>query len=974
MRLCTLGKLELEGSNFTQAKALLLLAYLAVEGPQERRRLAELFWFRSAGPLNNLGTTLTRIRKGASGVVERNDIQVWTSVECDAVELLQAHKRGDAEACAALYEGAFLGGVRLQGASSELEEWFYTTRESLGARVRQALLDLAEGRAGVGEFELAAEKAQRAYLLPGAPEPEPGELERLFTLLQAGGHGEAFEVRREALGYDLDFNLSIEGARAALYKGRGTAEVEVRHNLPIQPTQFVGREAEKAKLGELLLDPACRLLTIVGPGGFGKTRLAIEVATSQRGSFPDGVFFIPFAPVTSSTSIPYAIADALGLGPSSLTDVNQQLLEYLKERRALLVLDNLEHLLDGIGLVHDIWEQTRNVKLLVTSRERLNLRAEQVHVLKGLSSPDEVPIEQSDAVELFLQAARIAGHEVVLSEDTAQEVARICQLMGGMPLAIELAAVWLHVLPLGGIVEQLAKGLDLLEGSTRDVPTRHSSIRAVFDYSWELLSEVEREVLRRLAVFEGGFSLRASTEVAEASLPVLARLGFTSFLMLTPAGRYEKHPLVLEYARERLAEQPGERSRIMERHGKYYLTLLQEHYLELSSSTLQEPRTLLEAELPNIRVAWDWAIGQQRLEMIRDSAFPLHKLLEVLGRDEEAVELFSRAAASLDQKNPEHHGALGRVLIGRGAVHKAVGGADKGRSLFGALELLRPLGDDLGVAWVLSWLVVGSYFGGDEVRAREYHQEGFPLARRVESPHLIGRYLNTRVILDEGSLGLEEARKLHEHTLREQREAGDFFSLIYAMVMFGVFLTRNRFFDEGKALLTESLELARDYQFVAQVVHALHGLTEASLATGDLDEAESFASELLQDLKDYGLHEGQVDTRVQLGLVATRRGNLAQAEEVLFEALRIARGLGIHNLILVALLGMAELRIAQGREEASLGWLGLIINHQATRHFDRAGAQRLLANLRLPEDLAAAVSGGKELTLEGILAELLPPT
>ena len=270
MRLRTLGKLELEGSTFSQAKSLLLLTYLAVQGPQERRRLAELFWFDSDDPLNNLGTTLTRLGKGAAGAVEKNDVQVWTSLPCDAVELLEVHKRGDAEACVALYEGTFLEGVRPQDTSTELEEWFYATREALGGRVRQALLDLGEDHAGVGEFTLGAELAERGYLLSGAPEPEPLELERLFVLLQAGEHPEASEVQKEAAGYDLDLSLSVEDARSALHEGRGTTTAAVRHNLPVQPTQFVGREAEKTRIGDLLLDPSCRLLTIMGPGASGR--------------------------------------------------------------------------------------------------------------------------------------------------------------------------------------------------------------------------------------------------------------------------------------------------------------------------------------------------------------------------------------------------------------------------------------------------------------------------------------------------------------------------------------------------------------------------------------------------------------------------------------------------------------------------------------------------------------------------------
>ena len=988
MRLRTLGKLELEGSTFSQAKALLLLAYLAVEGRQERRRLAELFWFDSEDPLNNLGTTLTRLGKGAAGTVERNDVQLWTTVECDAVELLEAHERGDSEACVALYAGTFLEGVRPQDTSTELEEWFYARREAMGDRVRQALLDLAEDHAGNGEFGPGAEMAQRAYVLSGAPEPEPEQLKRLFVLLQAGEHGQASEVRKEAAGYELNLNISVEDARAALQTGADTTMNEARHNLPVQPTEFVGREAEKTKIAELLNDPACRLLTIMGPGGFGKTRLAIEVAAAQLGSFPDGVFFVPFAPVTSPTSMPFAIADTLGLGSAGHSDSTEQLFGYLENRRALLLLDNLEHLLDGVDLIHDLWEKTRNIKLLVTSREQLNLHAERVFILSGLTAPKEVPVEQSDAVKLFLQTARNRGYEVALSESTTPSVIRICQLVGGMPLAIELAANWLQVLPPQGIVEQLEEGLDLLEVSTRDLPERHSSIRAVFDRSWELLSEDERGSLRRLSVFQGGFSLEAAGKIAEAGLPVLASLASKSLVTLTPSGRYEQHPLVLEYARERLAEHAGERLEVGEKHAHFYLELLQRHHLELSTSKFREARELFDAELPNIQVAWDWAIGNLELARIEAAAFPLHKVLDGRGRDEEVIELFSRAAARLDEGNPEHHGALGYTLIGQGAVHKMFGPyATKARSLLEqGVELLRPLGEDLGVALALSWLVNFDDPAIDEAQARAYLREGFPIARRTGTPHLIGRFLNQHAAFEEGSSGssVEDDKKLHEQTLGELRRLGDPFHLTHAMIRFGGFLIHHQAFEEGKALLKEGLERARDYQFGGSIAFALVSLIEAALMTGDLAEAEALAADLLQRSRDDGGDTtAEVGALAGLGVVSTRRGNLPVAEGLLSEALQVARRVDSLTIQVEVLLGQAELRIAQGRAVDAAQWMSFVLHLQATGivafrwllPIQRVKAQRVLDGLRdriSPEELAVAMERGKELTLDDIVNDLLP--
>ena len=296
-----------------------------------------------------------------------------------------------------------------------------------------------------------------------------------------------------------------------------------RVNLPTPATALVGRAAELAELERLLSDPDCRLLTVSGPGGIGKTRLAIEATARQAAGFADGAAFVALAPVAAPDLIAPAIADALGFSFYGQANPSGQLIDFLQEKSLLLLLDNFEHLVDGADFLVELLQRAPQVKLIVTSRERLNLQGEWVIELQGLPLPRNadgwkngeqlVGFDDSAAVALFLQTARRSYAGFTLAPADRAAVARICRLVEGMPLGIELAAAWVRVLPLGEIADEIARTLDFLAASARDLPARHRSLRAVFEHSWNLLTDDERIVMRRLSVFRGGFSRAAAAAV-----------------------------------------------------------------------------------------------------------------------------------------------------------------------------------------------------------------------------------------------------------------------------------------------------------------------------------------------------------------------------------------------------------------------------------------------------------------------------
>jgi predicted ATPase/DNA-binding XRE family transcriptional regulator len=359
----------------------------------------------------------------------------------------------------------------------------------------------------------------------GERRPSKHVAERMAQVLELPDHERAAFVRSARVLLN-DSAETLAPAPVAL--PMVAAPRRLRVNLPTPTTALVGRAAELDELDRLLHNPDCRLLTLTGPGGIGKTRLAIEATARQAAGFADGAAFVALASVAAPDLIAPAIADALGFSFYGQANPTGQLIDFLQEKALLLLLDNFEHLVDAADLLVELLQRAPQIKLIVTSRERLNLQGEWVIELQGLPLPraadgwkngDQLAgFDDSAAVALFLQTARRTYAGFTLAPADRAAVARICRLVDGMPLGIELAAAWVRVLPLNEIADEIARTLDFLAASARDLPARHRSLRAVFEHSWNLLTDAERIVMRRLSVFRGGFSRAAAAAVMRSQV------------------------------------------------------------------------------------------------------------------------------------------------------------------------------------------------------------------------------------------------------------------------------------------------------------------------------------------------------------------------------------------------------------------------------------------------------------------------
>jgi predicted ATPase/Tfp pilus assembly protein PilF len=745
-----------------------------------------------------------------------------------------------------------------------------------------------------------------------------------------------------------------------------------RHAVPPSLTPLVGRVEERRELERLLADPGTRLVTIVGPGGMGKTRLALEVGRSAGHLFAHGACFLPLAGMDAGSPLTPTLAEHLGLTLSGREDADAQVSAYLREKSLLLVVDNFEHVTEQAETLSRILTEAPGVKVLATSRERLNLRGETTLPLEGLDcSPagDEEAAGACDAVDLFLQTARRVDPRGTLTPEDRRIVARICQYVQGLPLAIELAAAWVGVLSCGEIWREIERSHDFLVGSARDLPERHRSLRAVFETSWQLLSEPEREATRRLSVFRGGFAREAAAEVAGASLPVLTGLVEKSILQRQPDGRFEALEILRQYAAERLAADPAELRETAGRHGAYYAGFLHSRRDRLERTA--DPRAADEVgtEIENVREAWRWMVRECRAEVMAPALDGLFSFYDARGWAREGEVSFGEAAARLGIATPGA-GAVAdlrhRLLLRQGVFCMQLAEYGKARQLLdAALRHFEGTGEWAERARALDQLgLVATYEGGYD-QADQRFRESLAIYREHGSDDGTARSCIYLGMLAFTRGDYPEARRLFGESLEGFRRVGDRRRVATALKNLGGVAFEEGAYQEANALLLESLAIDRELDSPLAIANSLQNLGCVAFRAGDRARAESYLQEGAAISREMGFRRHQLFCLNELGNLLQAEGRLEEAADHYREALAIATAIQQLPVTLDILLGFARVAHDRGEEEQAAKLLCTVLAHPASAKRTRKDAERLAHVLAHP------LPSGEAESLERTVAELL---
>ncbi len=758
---------------------------------------------------------------------------------------------------------------------------------------------------------------------------------------------DALQVPREAHATYIGLAFASSAAPKA----------EPMASLPIPPTSFIGREQELATVEGFLERQTVRLVTLTGPGGVGKTRLALQVAAALRERFEDSAYFVDLAPISDPNLVASTIVETLGIPNQGARLPLDVLKDYLREKRMLLVLDNLEQVVSAAPLVGELLVAAPSLRVLATSRVALRVRGEQEFSVPPLSLPDpkHLPplsaLSEYAAVDLFVQRAISVKPDFEVTNENGAAVAEICTSLDGLPLAIELAAARIRTLPPQAMLQRLSSRMKLLTGGPRDVPTRQQTLRGTIEWSYELLDESETALFRSLAVFVGGFTLETAEAICGPNrleidiLDGVESLVAKSLVRQMPlavqqAGaraeaRFTMLETIREYARERLGD--AEAAELRRQHATYYMVLAervdsQPERLERVADFIR-----LQADQDNLRAALEWAVEQGDVETGQRLATALTSFWELAGKVSEGRQWLERMLA-LPQEP-------------------------------GSVELRAR---SLRLAGYLAWLQ------GDYVAARTPAEESAALWRTIGNQHELAHALNIvgRVRLLQGESAAARSAFEESAALFRKTEARRGLDFAWALQGVGLAALDQEDFGTAQALLEEVAAIVRPRQDAYFTAVSLNHVGDVARCQGDYERAGRLYRESLAVLRTNNITGQTAAVLHNLGYVALAQAERAQARALFAESLALQREQANTPGIAECLAGYAASAGAEGHIERAARLFGAVEAWRARENARMWPAERIevgrhVAALQAQADavlLAQAWAEGRAMTLEQAVA------